>query len=93
MFPQQQPGSQTPQQVHTVLGSVYVYTYTDPSTGKSIQYPDIWTRRPSPFFYAGYHGSIVDFYDSNGSRVASEGSTIATRCMATTDYNRRTRAV
>jgi hypothetical protein len=83
MFPQQQPGSQTPQLEQTgeaTLGSpLYSYfTYTDPSSGKSIQYPPAWTARGPENCSDCIGPSRVLFLDSDGVDVAEFGVTNAT---------------
>jgi hypothetical protein len=54
-------------------------TYTDPVTGKTIQYPDMWTpvqSKEAQFLNAVSvtHGNLVFFDDSNGIPLATYGS-------------------
>jgi len=54
-------------------------TYTNPVTGKSIQYPDMWTpvqSKEAQFLNAVSlsHGNLVFFDDSNGIPLATYGS-------------------
>jgi hypothetical protein len=52
-------------------------TYTDPLTGKTIQYPDMWTPVPSQeseFVQPMTHGNLVFFENSNGFQLATYGS-------------------
>jgi hypothetical protein len=52
-------------------------TYTDPLTGKIIQYPDMWTPTQSQeaqFLQPMTHGNLVFFDDSNRIPLATYGS-------------------
>ncbi len=52
-------------------------TYTDPQTGKTIQYPDMWTpvqSQEAQFLQPMTHGNLVFFDNSNGIPMATYGS-------------------
>lgn len=52
-------------------------TYTDPLTGKTIQYPDMWTpvqSQEAQFLQPMTHGNLVFFDNSNGIPMATYGS-------------------
>jgi len=52
-------------------------TYTAPLTGKTIQYPDMWTPVPSQeaqFMQPMTHGNLTFFENSNGFQLATYGS-------------------